>query len=238
LFTSEKLSVQVHPDSRYARAKGLARGKDEAWIILDAEPGATLGIGLTRPLSKAELRAASRDGSIEALVDWRPVGAGDCFYSEAGTVHAIGAGVSLVEVQQNCDTTFRLYDYGRQRELQLDDALAVARTSAKAAAQQPREIEPGRSLIAGGPCFVIERWTQAGSGRLVARATQPLWLVPLAGSGEIDGRALRPGEVWIAEGNSELSLGTDSNLLVAYESPARERIWTQRRRQGNARRID
>ena len=73
LFTSEKLSVQVHPDDAQAQACGLASGKEECWLVIDAEPGAVLGIGTLRPLSSNELRRASLDGSIEALMDWKPV---------------------------------------------------------------------------------------------------------------------------------------------------------------------
>jgi mannose-6-phosphate isomerase len=128
IFTSEKLSVQVHPDDDQARAAGHGRnGKEECWLVIDAEPGATLGVGFREPLGRAAMRAAALDGSIEELLAWHPVAAGDFFYIPAGTVHAIGAGVSLIEVQQNADITYRLYDYGRPRELHLDAGVAVAR---------------------------------------------------------------------------------------------------------------
>ena len=129
IFTSERLSVQVHPDDEQARARGLAQGKSECWYILDAEPGATLGLGLTREVGSDELRAAALDGSIEQLMDWRAVAAGDFFFVPSGTIHAIGAGISLLEFQQNADVTYRLYDYGRPRELHLDDGMAVASQS-------------------------------------------------------------------------------------------------------------
>ncbi|MCA1654671.1 MAG: class I mannose-6-phosphate isomerase, partial [Sphingomonadales bacterium] len=126
LFTATKLSIQVHPDGEAARRAGLPHGKDEAWYILAAEEGAVIGIGLQRSMSKDQLRASALDGSIEQMLDWRPVRAGDVLYAPAGTVHAIGAGISLIEVQQNLDVTYRLFDYGRDRPLQLDEALAVA----------------------------------------------------------------------------------------------------------------
>ncbi len=124
LFTSEKLSVQVHPSN--ANALPSEQGKEECWLVLDAEPGAQLAIGFDEPLSREEIRAAALDGSIENLLTWHAVKPGDFYYLPAGTVHAIGAGIALVEVQQNSDTTFRLYDYGRPRELHLERALAVA----------------------------------------------------------------------------------------------------------------
>ena len=127
IFTSEKLSVQVHPNDEQAHARGLARGKNECWYILDAQEGSSLGLGLHSAVSADELRNAAVDGSIEHLMDWKPVAAGDFFYVPAGTIHAIGAGITLLEVQQNSDVTYRLYDYGRPRELHLDDGIAVAK---------------------------------------------------------------------------------------------------------------
>jgi mannose-6-phosphate isomerase len=105
LFTSDRLSVQVHPDDAAARAAGYPRGKDEAWLILAAEPESTIAIGTLAPMTRDELRAASLDGSIEHLLDWKPVKAGEFYYSVAGTVHAIGAGLTVVEIQQNVDLT-------------------------------------------------------------------------------------------------------------------------------------
>ena len=103
LYTSERLSIQVHPDDRQAQAFGHASGKDEMWIVLDAAPEATIGLGLKRPAEAEELRAAVQDGSIVDLVDWRPVARGDVIYNPAGTIHAAGAGLVLLEVQQAID---------------------------------------------------------------------------------------------------------------------------------------
>ena len=116
IFTSEKLSVQVHPNDEQARQYGLAGGKSECWYVLDAAPDARLGIGLCQDLTSEELSVAALDGSIEALMEWKPVHPGSFYYIPAGTVHAIGGGVALVEIQQNNDVTYRLYDYGRPRE--------------------------------------------------------------------------------------------------------------------------
>jgi mannose-6-phosphate isomerase len=124
LFTSEKLSVQVHPSD--AQALPGEAGKEECWLVLDAEPNACLAIGFNRGLTADEIAVAASDGTIEQLLTWHPARAGDLFYLPAGTVHAIGPGLALVEVQQNSDTTFRLYDYGRPRELHLERGLAVA----------------------------------------------------------------------------------------------------------------
>ena len=107
LFTTERLSIQVHPDEATAHARGLPHGKDECWIVLNAAPGAVLGIGTREPVSPDTLLEAARDGSIEALIDWRPARRGQFLYNPAGTVHALGAGLTILEVQQPFDVTYR-----------------------------------------------------------------------------------------------------------------------------------
>ena len=215
LFTAEKLSIQVHPDDRMAQSLGQKRGKDEAWVVLAAEPEATIGIGLRRAVTPDALRAAALDGSIEELLDWRAVAPGDVFYSPAGTIHAIGAGVTLVEIQQNSGTTFRLYDYGRPRELHLDESIAAADPVPFQSPCEPRELSPGRTLLADGRAFVLERWTGAHDAEIPADAG-PVWLVPLAGSGRADGEPLAAGGTWLVEGGGALALAGDSDVLLAY----------------------
>jgi mannose-6-phosphate isomerase len=216
LFTSERLSVQVHPDDQAARARGHERGKDEAWYILSAEPGAAIGLGLTRNVSKEELRAASLDGRIETLLDWRPAREGDVFYAPAGTIHAIGGGLSLIEIQQNLDLTFRLYDYGRPRALHLEEALDVAEPGPWSAPFEPREVEPGRTILAAGRAFVLERWTGG------AEAQGDMLVIPLAAAGAIDGQPLEAGTVWRVDGNARIE---EADVLVAYPGGA-PRAWS------------
>src|SRR5262245_29137069 len=119
LFTSAKLSIQVHPDDAYAQVVENSRGKSEMWHILSAKPHSTIALGFREPVTQEQLRISIADGSVEELLNWVPVKAGDTYYAAAGTVHAIGAGISLCEIQQNSDVTYRLYDYGRPRELHL-----------------------------------------------------------------------------------------------------------------------
>lgn len=178
LFTSEKLSIQVHPNDAQAEAMGLAGGKEECWLVLDAEPGACLGIGTQRPLSADELRAAALDGSIEQLMDWKPVARGDFYYIPAGTVHAIGAGVSLIEVQQNADITYRLYDYGRPRELHLEAAVAVSRAAPYAEALHRNVDFAADQMLVDGPLFSL---LLTGDADARVDGTGPLMVIPVEG---------------------------------------------------------
>lgn len=177
LFTSEKLSVQVHPSDTTA-LPGEA-GKEECWLVLDAEPGAQLAIGFERDVTSDEIEAAAKDGTIEQLLTWHPARAGDLFYLPAGTVHAIGPGLALVEVQQTSDTTFRLYDYGRPRELHLERALAVA-DGGPYAAKHRRSIADGQMLV-DGPHFRLDRVKGAPDAATHAAFDGGLLALPLEG---------------------------------------------------------
>lgn len=212
LFTSEKLSIQVHPDDAEARERGYPRGKDEAWVILAAEPDATIALGTVRPVSQDALRAAALDGSIEALMDWKPVKAGDVIYSPAKTVHAIGAGITLIEVQQNVDLTYRLYDYGRPRELHLDDGIAVSDARPFAVPPIPPSQNGGQTLAEGGK-FTLERWTW--SGRRTLSLSAQGWLIPVTGGGHADGQVFAAGQCWLIEGGADLTLAPQSDVLFA-----------------------
>src|SRR5690606_8536157 len=167
LFTSDKLSIQVHPDDAAAREMGLRNGKDEAWLVLDAEPGAQIGLGLREAVSKEVLRAAALDGTLQDMVEWRAAVAGDSYYSPAGTIHSIGGGLKLIEVQQNMDVTYRLYDFGRPRELHLDEAVGAARSAPYIRPFQPYEKAPGRTILSEGGKFVLERVQGPRTGRVV-----------------------------------------------------------------------
>jgi mannose-6-phosphate isomerase len=216
LFTSQKLSIQVHPNDKDAQARGYPRGKDEAWLILAAEPHATIGIGTLDVMTPEELRASALDGSIEHKLDWRAAKAGDTFYSPAGTVHAIGPGLTLIEVQQNVDLTYRLYDYGSPRELHLEDGVAVSEPVPYVATFVPMEAEAGRTILADGPAFVMEKWAKSGTGTLAADPGRPIWLVPLSGGGTVGGLPLEAGGVWLVDEPAALSLEQDTEILVAY----------------------
>lgn len=215
LFTSERLSVQVHPDDAAAQARGFLRGKDEAWIILSAEPDSTIALGLTEPMDAAAVRAAALDGSIEDRLYWKPVKAGEVIYSPAGTIHAIGKGLRVVEVQQNLDLTYRFYDYGSARELHLDEAMEVSDFAPFAGNPEPRELAPGRFIFAESQKFVLERWTMAGSF-IIAPGSATIWVMPVEGSAAIDGKAVELGDTIIVEGAAAIDIAEGSTLYVAY----------------------
>src|SRR3984885_6615466 len=138
LFTSGKLSVQVHPDYDYAAHHHNSRGKTEMWHVLAAEPGARIVAGFRETVSLERLQAAALSGDIEDLLEEHPAARGDTFFLPAGTVHTIGAGLVLCEIQQHSDITYRLYDYGRPRELHLDHALAVTKCEPHPVRQAPQ----------------------------------------------------------------------------------------------------
>jgi mannose-6-phosphate isomerase len=219
LFTSDRLSVQVHPDDADAKKRGYPRGKSESWVILAADPHASIALGTLDVMSRDDLRRSAEDGSIVQKLDWKAVKKDDFYYTPAGTIHAIGPGLTLVEVQQNVDLTYRLYDYGSDRELHLDDGIAVSDPVPYVATHHPREIAPGRTILCDGPAFVLERWTGGGTATLAATSdgkSRPIWLVPLSGHGRIDDAAFDAGTAWLVEDRARLSLEADSDLLVAY----------------------
>jgi len=219
LFTSERLSIQVHPDDRQAQARGLAAGKTECWYVTAAEPDAVLGIGTREPVESDRLRALALDGGIEAMMDWKPVAPGDFFLIPAGTVHAIGAGVSLIEIQQNSDVTYRLYDYGRPRELHLDDGVAVARAEPYPAALtlQTAGSREACRLLAQCEHFTVVKGTDASA--IMARLGDgPVWIVPVEGEVTHGEDRAGPGECLLVEaGQPTFGPGT---LVLAASRPA------------------
>ncbi|OCC22984.1 mannose-6-phosphate isomerase [Croceicoccus estronivorus] len=214
LFTSEKLSVQVHPAA--GKLSEAPCGKEECWLVMDAEPGAMLGIGFTAPVSPETMRRAALDGSIENMLAWHPVRAGDFFYIPAGTVHAIGGGVSLIEVQLNCDVTYRLYDYGRPRELHLDKGIGVACGEAYDPALH-RAVPPfGSVSLVDGPYFRLDRVAGAPDADCTNRyADGPLLVIPLAGMVTAADLPVAPGECAALDTVAHLECDQDALCLLA-----------------------
>lgn len=215
IFTSERLSIQVHPNDEEAKARGFDNGKSECWYILDAEPGATLGLGLTRDLTPEGLRAASLDGSIEGLMDWKPVEAGDFFLVPPGTVHAIGPGICLLEFQQNADVTYRLYDYGRPRELHLDDGIAVA-SPRPYPGELVQRASVGTKVLANGPCFTLVRLDDLAAEPPSLRKKRR-WVMPLEGLVSSAGEQAGSGGCLLIEPEAPIDQLTDAVLLIGAE---------------------
>ena len=216
LFTSEKLSVQVHPDDVLAQRHGHANGKEEAWVITHSAPDATLGLGLTQTLDDDALRNAALDGSIEALLDWRTVRAGDHFHVTPGTIHAIGAGLTLVEVQQYADITYRLYDYGRPRELHLDAAVEAAHAEPYLVPNDPFTQQDGSELLVAGPQFRLVRHHWKGTlDRLPQRITGSWWFIPLTGAGTLDGQDWQAGDCFVVDTPTPISADGEVTALFA-----------------------
>ena len=217
IFTSENLSVQVHPSDAQTQADGLGRqGKEECWLVIDAEPGAVLGVGFNHAVDAGTLRAAALDGSIERLMAWHPVRRGDFFYIPANTVHAIGAGISLIEVQQNSDITYRLYDYGRPRELHLDEGMAVARGEPYPPSLHYRLAERGNAALVDGPYFRLDR--VAGAPEIATRAhyaAGPLLVLPLEGEMRVNGETVAPGECGLAPNLDAVEFAPEGLSLLA-----------------------
>lgn len=215
IFTSEKLSVQVHPNDDEARARGGVRGKSECWYILEAEPGATIGLGLRKAMSPSELQESAVTGDLEQLVDWKPVEAGDFFYVPAGTIHAIGAGISLVEFQQNADVTYRLFDYGRPRELHVEDAVAVS-----LAAPYNHECSGASgtsdTILVNGPIFTLMR-VSSGAEMVAPMSDRLRWVTPLEGSVRAGQETASAGECLLVDAGLELELSPATVLLCGAE---------------------
>jgi mannose-6-phosphate isomerase len=199
LFPHEKLSVQVHPDDAAARERGEPWGKTECWYVAHAKPGAQVALGLKPGATRDQLAKAIEEKRAEELLNWIDVFTGDMIYVAGGTVHTLGPGSIIVETQQQSDTTYRLYDYGRPRELHLEHGLAVVKeqvASGKSLRPAPAKIGASRSTrsaLIEAPYFVVElfdvkdvvelRTADAGGGKSV----QVLIVTVGCGIVEVDG---------------------------------------------------
>jgi len=156
LFAREKLSVQVHPDDRMAQKYGDPRGKTECWYALAAEPGAEVYAGLKPGVTLEQVRAGIQDGTLEQSLNVLPVEAGDMIFVDAGTVHAICPGAILLETQQNSDLTYRMFDYGRPRELHIDKSLEATRLVTRAGKVRAEPLAD-RAVLIDVEYFRVER---------------------------------------------------------------------------------
>jgi mannose-6-phosphate isomerase len=210
LFPHEKLSVQVHPDDEQARRVGQPWGKTECWYVAHAKPGAQIALGLKPGVTLAQLEQAIHEKRAEDFLNWLNVYTGDMIYVAGGTVHTLGPGSVIVETQQQSDTTYRLYDYGRPRELHLKEGLAAVKlkvASGKVVRPAPAQI-PGssnrRAPLIAAPCFIVDMFemkdaqelnTQDDSGKSSAQI-----MVAVEGCGVVEAIGAEP--VTVAKGDA------------------------------------
>jgi len=218
LFTSQPLSIQVHPDDAFAHSTGLPRGKTEAWCVLTAAPEAKVALGLNRQLTPQQLREAIDDGSISDLVVWRKVSENDVIFVPAGTIHAIGAGLVIAELQQRSDTTFRLFDHGREREIHLESAIMVADAGPADFQLRPSQLTAERRLFVSSPYFVFERIDLATNSYWYLEAERETWLLVPSGSAIAGSFEIATGDALFAQSDRvEIHPGAIGMTgLVAY----------------------
>ena len=189
VFTSDRLSVQVHPNDGFARTHENSLGKTEMWYVMRADPGARIAIGFRESISRERLREASLSGEIEQLLNWLEVQAGDAFFIPAGTVHAIGGGLAICEIQQYSDVTYRLYDYGRPRELHLDKGIQVSLTEASSP----------KSVMLPIDCQYFHTELARTTSSLLYKPEPERFhiVIFISGAGSIAGRQFQEGEAWL-----------------------------------------
>ena len=215
LFTTERLSIQVHPDDATARARGYPRGKDECWIVLDVADDAELGIGTVRNVEPGDLMAAARDGSIVELMDWKRPSKGDFIYNPAGTVHALGPGLTVMEIQQAVDLTYRLFDYGRPRELHLEEAVDVIRPQPHSNPLDTK-VDGGSKLLVDGPYFGVA-WC-VGEPPELPDCMHDVQLLPIDAPLGI----VKPGECALIDRGAARTLMGSGTFVLAWSTTDKE----------------
>ena len=212
LFPHEKLSVQVHPDDECAQRAGQPWGKTECWYVADAKPGAQVALGLKPGVTCQELQQAIEEHLAEGLLNWVNIQKGDLIYVAGGTVHTLGPGSVLVETQQQSDTTYRLYDYGRPRELHLKEGMAAVKEvvgSGKVVRPMPEASGNGfsREELVAAPYFVVEKF--------VLRAPQTFATADESGTRSVRILVgLEGGGVIEAHGAAPVSFGKGDAVVV------------------------
>jgi mannose-6-phosphate isomerase len=200
LFTSEKLSVQVHPDDAYAREHEGGRGKTEMWYVVRADPGAAVALGLTEPLPPDRLRQVALSGEIARCLNWVEVHPGDAIFLPAGTVHTIGPGLALCEIQQHSDLTYRFFDYGRSRPLHIEQAVAVARMERHHGPQEPEPFSHGGvdgETLVRCQYFTVDRLRVRTVVSYAPDAPGAQVLILLEGRGKLGGESYQRGDVFL-----------------------------------------
>jgi mannose-6-phosphate isomerase len=198
IFAREKLSVQVHPDDKMAQKYGFRRGKTECWYVLAAEPGAEVALGVKPGTTLDQIEEEIQAGTLEASLNAVPVAAGDVIFVDAGTIHAIWPGSILLETQQNCDLTYRMFDYGRGRELHIAKSLEATKLVTRAGKIAPRRLTD-RFVLIDVEYFRVERVPVDGSRTSASlRGDEKpglAYLFAAAGAGRLTGAGFEPVEL-------------------------------------------
>jgi mannose-6-phosphate isomerase len=222
LFPHEKLSVQVHPDDEQARRVGQPWGKTECWYVAHAKPGAQIGLGLKQGVTVAQLKDAIQEKHAEEVLNWVSVYTGDMIYVAGGTVHTLGPGSMIVETQQQSDTTYRLYDYGRPRELHLKEGLAAVKlnvASGKVLRPAPRQISGShnrQAALVAAPYFVVDMFEMKDAQELSTRddsgKSSAQILVAVEGCGVVEAAGADP--VTMAKGDAVVVPASVEKFIV------------------------
>lgn len=236
LFTSQPLSIQVHPDDAFAQSMGLPRGKSEAWYILSATAEAKVALGLKKRTTAQQLREAVDDSSISDLVEWQAVLPHDAIFVPAGTIHAIGAGLVIAEIQQRSDATFRLFDYGRQRELHIESAIAAANAGPADLRAQPNRLTNERTLLVSSPHFMFERIDLAPNSAWCLEMERETWFLVISGSARVGSFDVTAGDaIFVQSDRVDIHPGAMGMMgLVAYTGGGAVLQLLQRLRQPHA----
>ena len=202
LFPHEKLSVQVHPDDEQAQRTGQPWGKTECWYVASAKPGSQVALGLKPGVTREQLGQAIEENRAERLLNWINIYPGEMIYVAGGTVHTLAPGSILVETQQQSDCTYRLYDYGRPRELHLQEGLAAVKeqvASGKVVRPAPSQIGGSKNQLAPlirAPYFVVEQYDlkESQTFRTVDESgkSSVQILVGVEGCGIVEGPGMEP----------------------------------------------
>lgn len=222
----DDLSIQVHPDDEYARVHEHEFGKTEMWYVIDAQPGAQLIYGFKEKISKEVFKAAIENNTLPEVLNSVPVKRGDVFFIEAGTVHAIGKGVFIAEIQQSSNSTYRVYDYGRlgkdgkPRELHVQKALDTAKTEPPkyptTAQGSPKTVPGGRrTLLRSCELFTVYHCELDGEMEFTADETSFVNVLVLDGSGTIGGMEFQKGDSFFVPANfGKFTVSGQADLIV------------------------
>ena len=213
----DKLSVQVHPSDEYALKNESSYGKTEMWYVVEADEGAGIYLGFKRACQENEVREAIANGTVEELLSFVPAKAGDVFFIPAGTVHAIGAGMVIYEIQQNSNLTYRLYDYMRRdktgalRELHVDKAMSVINFDVYKAASND---SADASVIGECKYFKASKYKLNFTKQDFFVDYNSFFAVTcIAGEGEISGEYISQGDTYFAPaGAGKIELSTAGEI--------------------------